>query len=134
MKVKSGSAVTAVQPTKPVETFAADDAKPAQVAKAKAKQIETKTGKYGSTKAKAFKPSDTKNESKIDEKKDWIEIELVGEDDSPISGEKYQVTLPDGTVASGTLDGDGFARIEGFDSGDCKVSFPELDKAAWEIL
>ena len=149
MKAKGGSAVSAVEPTIPEETFAADDAKPGKVAKAKAKEIETKTGKYGSVKAKAFKPSDTNeadsktektaesddaSNEKTEEKNDWIEIELVGEDDNPIPGEKYEVTLPDGSLASGTLDGDGFARIEGFDPGECQISFPALDKEAWEKL
>jgi predicted RNA-binding protein with TRAM domain len=149
MKAKGGSAVSAVEPTKPEGTFAADDAKPGNVVKVKAKQIETKTGKYGATKAKAYKPGnssgpesksaaslnqkiDVANDDKTHEKTDWIEIELVAEDDNPIAGEKYEVTVPDGSVASGTLDGDGFARIEGFETGQCKVSFPYLDTAAWD--
>jgi type VI secretion system secreted protein VgrG len=49
-----------------------------------------------------------------------------------VPGEEYQVTLPDGTtVASGTLDEKGKARVEGIDSGNCKVTFPNQDKSAW---
>lgn len=67
------------------------------------------------------------------EKKSWIEIELVDEEDNPVPGEKYKVTLPDGkTVAEGTLDEKGFARVEGIDPGTCKITFPNLDKDAWE--
>ena len=47
-------------------------------------------------------------------------------------GERYQIELPDGSVAKGTLDQDGFARVDGIDPGTCKVTFPELDKEAWE--
>jgi hypothetical protein len=32
---------------------------------------------------------------------------------------------------SGTLDENGFARVEGIDPGQCKVTFPDLDKDAW---
>lgn len=144
MAAKSGKPVTAVEPTDPEEAFEADEAKPGEVAKVKAKQVESKTGKYGTQKAPAFKapdPADAesgadatnqKNEDAEEEKKSWIIIELVGEDDKPIPGEKYEITLPDGTVASGTLDGKGFAKVEGFEAGECKVSFPKLDKDAWE--
>jgi len=138
MPAKSGKPVTAVEPTDPAEAFEADDAKPGEVAKVKAKQIETKTGKYGSQKVPAHKQqdpeavSDEKDEEK--EKKSWIEIELVGEDDMPIAGEKYEIETPDGTKATGTLNKDGFARVEGFSAGECKVSFPKLDKDAWEKI
>ena len=68
-----------------------------------------------------------------DEKKSWIEIELVDEDDKPIAGERYKVTLPDGkTVATGTTDSNGLARVSGIDPGNCKITFPNLDKDAWE--
>jgi len=66
------------------------------------------------------------------QKTSWIEIKLVGEDGKPIPGEAYRVTLPDGKVADGTLDENGFARVSGFDPGSCKISFPNLDQDAWE--
>ncbi len=83
-------------------------------------------GKYGKEEIVPHKPDE--------EKTSWIEIEMVDEDDEPVPGEKYKVTLPDDTVAQGTLDENGFARIEGIDPGSCKVSFPDLDKAAWETI
>ena len=68
-----------------------------------------------------------------EDKKSWIEIELVDEEDNPVPGEKYKVTLPDGkTVAEGTLDEMGHAKISGIDPGTCKITFPTLDKDAWE--
>ncbi len=67
------------------------------------------------------------------EEKSWIEIELVDEDEKPVTGEKYIITLPDGkTVATGTTGAEGKAKVAGIDAGNCKVTFPDLDKEAWE--
>lgn len=64
---------------------------------------------------------------------DWIEIELVGMDDSPIAGMPYEIILADGkTVDKGTTDSRGKAKLTGIPSGNCQISFPELDGAAWE--
>lgn len=62
---------------------------------------------------------------------DWIEIQLVGEDDSPLPGERYEVTLPDGSTRGGVTGNDGVARLEGIPSGTCRVTFPDLDQDAW---
>ena len=65
-------------------------------------------------------------------KKSWIEIKLVDETNKPVPGERYRITLPDGTtLAEGTLDENGFARVDGIDPGTCKVTFPNLDQTAW---
>jgi hypothetical protein len=151
MNKKSGTAGTPVEPTAPVAAHEADKADPGEVEKVKAEQRKTQTGKYGSVKTKPFKPADddggagsgagpdpaseAASDAKSDEKKlSWIEIELVGEDNKPIPGEKYLVTLPDNTVQEGTLDQNGWARLEGFEDGDCKIAFPDLDEEAWEFL
>ena len=42
--------------------------------------------------------------------------------------------LSDDSVAEGTLDEKGFARVEGFEKGTCKVCLPNLDKEAWENI
>ena len=65
-------------------------------------------------------------------KRTWIEIELVGEDNQPRPGLRYRILLPDGSSSEGTLDDSGVARVDGIDSGNCVVSFPDLDKDAWE--
>jgi len=63
----------------------------------------------------------------------WIEIDLVDEENNPVPGERYRITLPDGeTVAEGTLDENGFARVDGIEPGTCRVCFPEIDRDAWE--
>ena len=61
----------------------------------------------------------------------WIEIQLIGEDDQPIPSVNYAITLPGGTIVSGTLDRQGMARVANLPPGMCKVSFPDLDKDAW---
>ncbi len=64
----------------------------------------------------------------------WIEIQLIGEDDLPIPKEKYAVLLPGGTIVTGTLDDQGTARVANIPGGVCKVSFPDLDKDAWQTV
>ena len=126
---KSGTAGSAVSPADPGTAKEADKADPGQVDQVKAEQRQNQTGKYGSVTVKPFKPPQ-KNEKK--KKTSWIELELIGEDKKPIPGERYRVTLPDGSVAEGSLDEKGLARVEGFEPGTCKISFPDLDQEAWE--
>lgn len=64
----------------------------------------------------------------------WIEIALVGEDDQPLGGVAYELKLPNDTVRRGTLGDDGVLRAEGIAEGECKISFPELDEEAWELV
>ena len=129
---KSGSAGSAVPPAPPDPASDADDANPGAVEAIQGTQLKTKTGKYGSVQVQPYKPPQTKADK--DKKKSWIEIVLVDEDDNPQAGEEYQITLPDGSVADGTLDEKGFARVDGIDSGTCDVTFPNLDKDAWKKL
>lgn len=126
---KPGKAVTPTEPKKPEE---ADKADPGEMAKIKSQQQASGTGKYGAAKFKPFTPSE--EEEQTEEEKTWIEIELVDENDEPVPGEKYRITLPDGRVAEGTLDVNGFARISGIAPGTCQITFPNLDKDAWEKI
>lgn len=61
----------------------------------------------------------------------WITIELVGEDNKPIAGERYRIELPDGSTQEGSLDAEGLARVRGIEPGKCVVTFPDLDREAW---
>src|SRR5229473_334117 len=118
---KSGSAGSAVSPADPTEAQEADKADPGEVEKIKAEQRQLNAGKYGSTPTKPHKPPTTEEEEA--KKKSWIEIKLVDEKGKPVPGEQYRIALPDGeTVADGTLDEKGFARVEGMDSGTCRIS------------
>jgi type VI secretion system secreted protein VgrG len=128
---KSGTAGTPVTPADPTAPFDADDANPGAVEQVKAAQIQTQTGKYGSVQVKPYKPPQTPDEKTT--KTSWIEIKLVDEQNNPVPGEPYSVTLPDGeTVAAGTLDEKGFARIDGIEPGTCQITFPQRDTDAWK--
>lgn len=131
MNAKSGKAGNAVAPAKPAQAEDADVADPGKVEEAKTAQAQEKSGKYGEAQAKPHKPP-AEEEQETTTKKSWIEIELVDEANAPVPGEAYEITLSDGSVAKGTLDGKGFARVDGIEPGTCKVTFPELDKDAWE--
>ena len=132
MNPKSGKAGTAVDPAEPKSAEEADKADPGEVEEVKAEQRKTQSGKYGSEKVKPHKPPQTEEERK--QKTSWIEIKLVDEENRPVPGEKYRITLSDDTVIEGTLDGDGFARHDGIPKGNCRVTFPDLDKEAWERI
>lgn len=64
--------------------------------------------------------------------REWVEIVLLGEDGSPVAGERYVLTLPDGEERTGQLDAQGRARIEGIGKGECQLTLPRLDRDAWE--
>lgn len=126
---KSGKAGKAISPAEPRQAEEADDADPGKVAEAKRAQKAAGKGKYGLTPVKPHKPDPAKDPEECS----WIEIELLDEADQPVPGESYKVTLPDGqTVAEGTLDQNGFARVDGIDPGSCKVTFPNLDEKTWK--
>ncbi len=113
---KSGKPGSPVPPGAPKKPTPADVATPGSMTKIQ-KPKEEKS-------AQPHKPDE--------EKTSWIEIELIDENDEPVPGEKYRVTLPDESVAEGTLNEKGFARIDGIDPGTCQITFPRLDKETWE--
>ncbi len=123
---KSGKAGRAVAPAEPKKPEEADKADPGEVEKIKAEQRKAKTGKYGAVKVHPYKPPKTQEES--EKRPSWIEIKLVDEDGQPVPGEEYSIKLPDGSVAQGTLDEKGFARVDGIEPGSAEVSFPNLDQ------
>jgi len=65
-------------------------------------------------------------------KTSWVEIQMVDEAGVPVQGEQFKVTLPDGSEVEGQLDTGGLVRLEGIDPGTCQITFPNLDKNAWE--
>ena len=113
---KSGNAGSAVEPAEPTEAIEAIDDASGQVSKAEFDKAERKL------------PNWTPDETKTS----WIEIELVDENGDGIAGEPFQVETPDGKLCAGTLDHKGFKRVEHIDPGSCKITFPRLDKDAWE--
>lgn len=79
-------------------------------------------------------PEHTVEPTTLDEHQpDWIEIELIGEDDQGIAGARCVLTLADGRTLTRTTDRFGLIRVDGVAPGECSISFPELDQEAWEL-
>jgi len=66
------------------------------------------------------------------EKNAWIEIILVDMEGKPVPGAKYRITPPGGEPVEGTLNEHGQAGLYMIEPGNCKITFPELDKDAWD--
>ena len=72
-------------------------------------------------------------EKKQEEKKDWIEIILVDMDGKPVPNARYKITPPGGGAPQeGRLNEHGQAGLYQLEPGECKITFPDLDKDAWE--
>jgi type VI secretion system secreted protein VgrG len=48
---------------------------------------------------------------------------LIGDDGNPVGGAKYRAVLPDGTIKEGTLDSNGYAKLEKVPPGRVEVTF-----------
>jgi uncharacterized Zn-binding protein involved in type VI secretion len=55
--------------------------------------------------------------------KDYIELELKDKEDKPIGGAGYKVFLQNGEIRSGTLDKDGYAKVEKVPPGWSRVTY-----------
>jgi hypothetical protein len=62
----------------------------------------------------------------------WIAVRMTDNSGDPVKSLRYEVKLPNGDVRKGTLDDNGLARIESPTSGECTVSFPDLDASDWD--
>jgi len=60
--------------------------------------------------------------------KDWIQMELKDENGNPIPNKKYVLYLADGQKKEGSVDSNGFARIDGIPPGRFKIEFSNMDK------
>lgn len=57
-------------------------------------------------------------------KRPTLRLELLDQDERPLSDEPYRITLPDGTVVEGALDEVGFAKHVTPAACECLVEFP----------
>jgi type VI secretion system secreted protein VgrG len=126
-----------VSPQDPMEAEIADNADPGSKAPSYKSQRQQMTKQQAAAfNAPSYKPKSKSKSSSSqpkEEKKSWVEIKLVDEKNNPVPGEYYRITLPDGKVlATGTLDEKGFARVDGIDPGNCKVTFPNMDKSRYK--
>ena len=134
----SGSAGSLVSPLSPTDAAVADDAVAGSMGQsqglsASVTPVQLASASVGNKSPASDAPTHDPNSEDNQDKKHWIEIQLFDEAGKPVPGEPYQVTLPDGTtVADGTLDDKGWARVDHIDPGTCKVTFPNLDKDAWK--
>jgi uncharacterized Zn-binding protein involved in type VI secretion len=55
--------------------------------------------------------------------KDWMELQLDGEDGKPLANAGYTLHMPDGSVRKGKLDKDGYAKEENLPPGRIDVDF-----------
>jgi len=69
---------------------------------------------------------------KPQDKKAWIEIILVDAEGNPMPGVRYRITPPGGAPVEGRLNEHGQAGLYQIDPGSCKITFPDLDKEAWD--
>ena len=130
MTPKDGTVCTAIAPVDAVDPLEADNAEAGAVSSTSARTPQRESQQYQSPDMPVFKPPAP--EEAEEEKKTWIEIELNDMDGKAMPGERYRVTLPDGSFTEGTLDGHGRARVDGIDPGNCQVTFPEFDQSGWE--
>jgi type VI secretion system secreted protein VgrG len=122
----SGSPGSLVSPLSPTAALEAAKAKPGE-----ASQPQSGSARLS---AASDAPTHDPNAEENKDKKHWIEIELQDEAGLPVTGEPFRITLPDGsTVADGTTDDKGCARVENIDPGACTVTFPNLDQEAWKV-
>jgi type VI secretion system secreted protein VgrG len=135
----SGSPGSLVSPLSPTDATAASDADPGQTTSVTgqggtpaAMSLATISPVLRKKSAASDAPAHDPNSPDNKDKTNWIEIKLVDTEGKPVPGEPYQITLPDGSVSDGTLDQNGFARVDGIDPGSCQVTFPNLDQDSWQ--
>lgn len=56
----------------------------------------------------------------------WVEFRLVDGKSDPIPNQPFELTDPAGKMMPGTLDANGYARVEPVKAGACTVHFPQL--------
>ncbi len=125
-----GSGPSIVPPLEPEEAHVADNADPGS----KSPTYKNQKRQIPSWKKPTFtKPTHKPNNPNNKDKKSWIKLSLVDEENKPVAGERYRVTLTDGnTISEGTTDAKGKAKITNIDPGNCKITFPALDGRSWE--
>jgi uncharacterized Zn-binding protein involved in type VI secretion len=74
-----------------------------------------------------------KAEAAAQEKKDFIEFVVRNAKGQPAAGEEYELLLPDGTIKTGKLGGDGKLRAENQPHGVGRLRLKGLHAAHWSV-
>ena len=65
----------------------------------------------------------------IGEELTWVAVELVDQDGEPVPYKAFELLRKDGSrVTKGTLNEQGYARVDSITAGTYQVRFPELDE------
>ena len=124
--------VSPAGPSKPKDPMKPGETVAAVLAAASAARSGSGGGGGGGGGGGSDAPSHDPNAEENKEKTHWIEVQLLDDAGQPIPSEAVEVTTPDGSVSGGTTDEKGVYRVEHIDPGNCQVTFPNLDKEAWE--
>jgi type VI secretion system secreted protein VgrG len=127
--IKAGSAVA---PAAPDVAKPADEAEAGALSESAAGSRQKGAASSSTASSEATQPPRGPAGKKDPTKKGWIEVELKDQNGKPITGEAWQITAPDGGTFTGTTDEKGVGRLEGIDSGNCKITFPRFDKYSWK--
>lgn len=76
--------------------------------------------------------SELANSAAPAEERTWVAFRLLDLAGDPIPDVPYEIELGDGSLASGTTDGDGNARHDDIVRGACTVTFTDLPDKYWQ--
>ena len=65
--------------------------------------------------------------SELLKEKTFVEFQLLNDLEQPIANEKFVLTLPDGKIINGVLDGEGRVHVADVPRGSCSIKFPDLE-------
>ncbi len=128
---KSGSAGSPVGPAGPTMATEAIDGETVQVSEVSSEGAERQPGRYRPQEVETYAPPESQEQAQQEGRTHWIEVVLKDTKGKPVSGEPIEIMLPDNTLWSGTLDQNGFVRVDNIPAGTCKVSFPRHDEMSW---
>jgi hypothetical protein len=126
---KDGKAVSLDAPLEPEQAAEAITADPGASAALAAEERRAAEAELDSSGVQAA--SAEQREAGETQQLTWISIDLKDTQGRPIPHEPYRIKLSDGTYREGSLDDQGFARIEGIPPGECQITYPRLHRAEW---
>jgi hypothetical protein len=126
---KSRQQVSVKAPAAPTVAIDAINADPGAAAQAAAEQREGQQAQMDSSTVAAA--SEQQRENGETQQLTWISIDLKDKQGRPVPNEAYKVKVSDGTYREGSLDAQGYAKVEGIPPGQCEITFPRLHKTEW---